>query len=174
MVIQDSSSRARRVALGSAAAALVLLTGCVAVPMEPTTRARRWCIRMRRTTARPTTAVRPTTVRRCISNPTGARRCHWASTAALAATAGIGAGRPGVATGTGNGRQGPAAVNGTVLQARAVGPCRVRRAPGAATFHARRPVSAAGSPASKPAAWAAAAVVAAAAICLEWRSAAGA
>ena len=34
MVIQDSSSRARRVALGSAAAALVLLTGCVAVPMD--------------------------------------------------------------------------------------------------------------------------------------------
>jgi len=34
MVIQDWSSRARRVALGSAAAALVLLTGCVAVPMD--------------------------------------------------------------------------------------------------------------------------------------------
>ena len=34
MVIQDWSSRARRVALGSAAAALVLRTGCVAVPMD--------------------------------------------------------------------------------------------------------------------------------------------
>ena len=173
MVIQDSSSRARRVALGSAAAALVLLTGCVAVPMDAYPGAPVE-YRMRRTTARPTTAARPTTVRRCISNPTGARRCHWASTAALAATAGIGAGRPGVVMGTGIGHRGPAAANGTVLQARAVGPCRVRRAPGAATFHARRPVSAAGSPASKPAAWAAAAVVAAAAICLEWRSAAGA